>query len=108
MRSTRMVLALGALVIATALVTPGAAGAASPSATSGLPALVHGKKAGPVAIRTRQKTVASLALTKGRWLVFAKAIIVGTGGSASSHLGVDCRLKVGKRSDLHHRRADER
>ena len=100
MRRTRMLMALGALVIAAGLVAPGVAGAASPSAAGGLPALVNGKKAGPVALNTQQKTVASLALTKGRWLVFAKAIIVGTGGSASSHLGVDCRLKVGKRSDL--------
>jgi hypothetical protein len=95
-----MMVALGALVLAAGLAAPGATGAATPSAKSSLPALVNGKKAGPVTVRTRQRTVASLALTKGRWLVFAKAIIVGTGGNNSSHLGVDCRLKVGKRSDL--------
>jgi hypothetical protein len=95
-----MLVALGALVIAAGLVAPGTAGAATPSAASGLPALVNGKKAGPVTIRTQQRNVASLALTKGRWLVFAKAIIVGSGGSASAHLEVDCRLKVGGRTDL--------
>ena len=71
MRRSRMVMALGALVIAASTAAPGAAGAATPSAAGGLPALVQGKKAGPMTIRKQQRTVASLALTKGRWLVFA-------------------------------------
>ena len=95
MRRTRMTVALSAVVLGAALFAPSAA-----TAASGSPHLVNGKKAGPVAIPVTQKTVASLPLTKGRWLVFAKAVLAGTGGSAFEHLGVDCRLTVGSRSDL--------
>jgi hypothetical protein len=62
--------------------------------------LVNGKKPGPVSIRVQQRTVASLPLTRGRWLVFAKAVLAGTGGTTGTHLGVDCRLSLGSRSDL--------
>ena len=95
MTPIRRMLTLGALAIAATMVAPGVTNAAP-----GDPALVNGKKAGPVSIAVQQNTVASLALTKGRWLVIAKAVIAGTGGSTGAHLGVDCRLQVGSRSDL--------
>ena len=95
MRRMRLAVALGAIVLTTALVPYGAAIAAP-----GDPALVNGKKPGPVSIPVQQRTVASLALTKGRWLVIAKAVLAGTGGTTGTHLGVDCRLTLGSRSDL--------
>jgi hypothetical protein len=89
-----MSVGLGALVLTAMLAAPGAAVGAP-----GGPDLVNGKKAGPVAIPVTQKTVASLPLTKGRWLVIAKAVLAGTGGSNGAHLGVECRLVLGSRSD---------
>ncbi len=50
-------------------------------------------------IPAKLKTVASMALPNGGWLIMAKAQLVGIGGSPAGHLGVQCRLTLGKRSD---------
>jgi hypothetical protein len=90
-----MVVVLGTLVLAAVMAASGAA-----SAAPGGPALVHGKKTGPVLIPGKQRTVGSLPLTKGRWSVIAKGTIVGTGGKSGAHLGVTCQLKLGSRKDV--------
>lgn len=95
MAPKRMVVVLGTLVIAAVMAASGVA-----SAASGSPALVHGKKTGPVSIPAKQRTVAALPLTKGRWSVIAKGTVVGAGGKSGAHLGVTCQLKLASRKDV--------
>ena len=70
------------------------------AASSGAgPKVVYGSKAGPVKIPVKLKTVASMTLPKGGWFITAKALLVGVGGSPAGHLGVQCRLTLGSRTD---------
>lgn len=85
------------LTLAAAMVlTVGVLGAPSTAAASA-PTIIHGAKVGPVAIPATRRNVAQLALPKGGWQVIVKAQLVSR--ATESHHGVQCRLKVGKRTD---------
>ena len=91
-------LLLVALLASSLLLVSSVALAAPVSAANG-PRVFYGGKAGPVKVPAKLKTVASMALPNGGWLIMAKAQLVGIGGSPAGHLGVQCRLTLGKRSD---------
>ena len=89
----------GSLAMAAPLVVVLVAGLAladtSPAAAANGPTVITGSKFGPLNVPSpKVRTLARLALPKGRWYVTATADLYAT-----ARAGVNCRLKLGKRSD---------
>lgn len=60
---------------------------------TGTPRLIHGEQYSPDVISlpsTKYKTVANMSVPAGKWLITAKSVVHGSGGSAP--VRVDCRL----------------